>query len=252
MPIPQLTVQMAKQGCGHDEVRKTLTTLSQVIGAVKINPQFPRLLDRENYKCMRTAAILLTAAIMDCLGSLITAINQSSTSTSDANINIKAVAQIFNAPDIEKPKNEVYRHLEAYSAARDSVTLSLQAEASLNKETEDILEWAWPESKPYTAALRSCDLVEGAGEWFLRSPEYTDWVGQGPPTLICPGHGNTPILVQVNPHVSRGREILSCVHIPSPADCLIDQVNCLQQPQMHPSAGTPLLLFQPSEQRSES
>jgi hypothetical protein len=103
---------------------------------------------------------------------------------------IAAAGKLFNAPDIEEGKKRVYRKVDFYSAATGSIALALQAESERNKEENDILEWIWPESKPYKVPMRSCDLVHGAGEWFLQSLEYTNWSGHGPSTLICPGQGN--------------------------------------------------------------
>jgi hypothetical protein len=34
-------------------------------------------------------------------------------------------------------------------------------------------------------------------QWFLESPEYTDWVGQGSSTLICRGKGAAPLEISL-------------------------------------------------------
>jgi hypothetical protein len=103
--------------------------------------------------------------------------------------------KLFNAPDVQNGKKRVIDQLALYTMATTSTTLSLQLNAVRDKDHEAILEWIYPRSKSesHKGPLRD-DLVEGAGEWFFRSSEYTNWVSKDPSnqvrsTLICSGSG---------------------------------------------------------------
>jgi hypothetical protein len=140
---------------------------------------------------MRDAALCLTAAILNCLGLVLASVSQSGTESIILSPNISVAGRFFNAPDVQNGKQRVVDQLALYTTTASSTTLNMQLRAKRDKDLEDILEWIWPRNQSYSNPLRD-DLVEGAAEWFLRSPEYTNWVSdsrfyKGPSTLICPG-----------------------------------------------------------------
>jgi hypothetical protein len=110
--------------------------------------------------------------------------------------------KLFNVPDVQNGKQRVIDQLALYTAATTSATLSLQVKAVRDKDYEAILEWVYPRNKSESHKSPLGDgLVEGAGEWFLGSPEYTNWVRKDPSTqdgaiLICSGSGTSKSLVR--------------------------------------------------------
>jgi hypothetical protein len=63
---------------------------------------------------------------------------------------------------------------------------ALQTKVIREKQEEDILEWIFPSSSKYITPKRGKEFTDTC-DWFFRSTEYLEWVGQGPSTLICVG-----------------------------------------------------------------
>jgi len=154
---------------------------------------------------------------------------------------VAVAGKLFNAPDIEEGKTRVYRKLDFYGTTTSSIALSLQAEAAWNKEEKNLLEWIWSDNKP-SKAIQTSDLVQGAGEWFFRSPQYTDWVSQGPSVLICPGNGTVPELSMADV-CSWSRQIVSCVPLPSIGNVANDSSVIFNQLKQTPQLAILYFLF---------
>lgn len=89
------------------------------------------------------------------------------------------------APDLGKAKMRVREKVEYYTKATSNIAMAMQADTLFEKQNKHILEWIWPESKEYIRT-KGHDVGE-SGHWILKSTEYTNWVGPGPPVLICTG-----------------------------------------------------------------
>jgi hypothetical protein len=106
------------------------------------------------------------------------------------------VLVIGNAFDIEGVKNaraRVAEKLQLYTATVTKISAVMQVKDLYEKQELDILEWIWPESKAVLTPKSRCDVAQSC-QWFLESKEYKDWIGQGPPVLVCSGKRMHPFL----------------------------------------------------------
>ena len=83
-----------------------------------------------------------------------------------------------------------HQKLEIVHTRCDLYSSTLQSLEYREKQHKEILEWVWPSSTKYITPKRPKDLGDTCC-WFLDSPNYLDWVGEGPSTLICSGKGTS-------------------------------------------------------------
>lgn len=129
---------------------------------------------------VRIAAIYLSAAVMDCLTSLINWVNGSSIFLSIVTL-ILVLKNVFLTPHFDESVAIVHTRSALYTSA-------LQSKFIREKQQNDVLEWICPSSTKYIRP-KSDKEVGNTCRRFVESREYLDWVGEEPWTLICSGKG---------------------------------------------------------------
>lgn len=97
--------------------------------------------------------------------------------------------------------------------------IALQAKAIRERQEEDILEWIFPKGLKYITPKRGKEFGDTC-DWFLRSAEYLDWVGQGPSTLICTGQGTVCKARLSDFHLAGAGKSHLVFYPPRPSFCL--------------------------------
>jgi len=80
-------------------------------------------------------------------------------------------------PDFDQKLSIVHTRSELYTRA-------LQSKVIREKQHQDILEWICPGGGNSITPKRREEVAD-THESFVKSELYLNWVGDGPPTLIC-------------------------------------------------------------------
>jgi hypothetical protein len=97
---------------------------------------------------------------------------------------MSVLEKAFITPDFDQKLAIVHSRAELYSE-----TLNVQARRE--KQQDDVLEWISPNSAHYLTPKYADDIGNTCQE-FLQCNEYLNWVGNGPPILICTGRRMSP------------------------------------------------------------
>ena len=159
-----------------DKVDETFENLLLAIQNVGVVEDFSKIHMNE----VRIAAIYLSASVMDCLSGLIEWVDASSTFLFLLTL-MSVLKQALMAPDFDDKVDLVHRRLAAYATA-------LQLKRIREEQHDEILEWVCGSSTNYIIPQSGKEFGDTC-HWFVDGPEYRDWVGQGPSTLICSGKG---------------------------------------------------------------
>jgi hypothetical protein len=162
----------------------------------------PRCLPQDRVDQIRTSAIFLTISVMDCLVVIIKCVEQNGFSFPFTSNTLLAVLKIFAATEIDKATGRVNDEAKRYTTIITTVVHSLtfkrekenendrlvKLKKKKEKEKDRILEWIAPRDVKYITPKREKQVGDTC-HWLLRSLNYSDWVGQGPTTMICSGKG---------------------------------------------------------------
>jgi len=96
------------------------------------------------------------------------------------------IKKILTTSNIQTAKERVFEKLEFYAKATNSIANAMLAQSLSEQRDKNISEWIRSQSEPHIKP-KSADHVGDSGQWFLERPEYMNWVGQGPSTLVCTG-----------------------------------------------------------------
>jgi hypothetical protein len=186
-----------------DVAGKIDATIAELLLAVQ-NVGVVRDFSNTHLNEVRIAAIYLSAAIMDTLTSLINWVNASSGPPFAFVLMKLVLAKTFMTPDFDKKLASVHARSGLY-------TSTIQFKVIREKRHEDVLDWVFPSDTRYITP-KGEEEVGDTCHIFLDSPEYRDWVREGPSTLICSAKGASGGRTSLT--FSRCWEITSCVLCP--------------------------------------
>jgi hypothetical protein len=160
------------------KVDDTLVGLSVAIQNVGVVKDFSNLHLTE----VRIAAMFLLAGVLDCLTSLIDWIKKSRMflfTGGESHLMLGLGKTLEKSPEFDQKLRDVQARSQLYAIA-------LQTKMDLERQLNDILQWLSPVNY---LTPKSGKEYEETCHWFFESAKYTDWVDQGPSTLICSGKG---------------------------------------------------------------
>ena len=169
--------------------------LSQAIQNIGIDPNFPRIMSPKHLEEIQSAASYLSAAVMDCLASLIDYLNHSGLPLLRITAERSGVGRFFITldPEIDDAKRRVIEKIQFYEKATSTVATALQVDRGFRDHQSNLLKWILPENSEIYLIPKGQDEIQGTGTWFLTSPEYSTWVGgELQSTIICSGQGIHP------------------------------------------------------------
>jgi len=101
---------------------------------------------------------------------------------------VLAIKRAFTIAEIDKIMKLVNDEANHYTAIMNRVTNTRQFKREKDLEKEDLLEWIWPKGITYIIPKKRT-FVGNTCQWFLRSRDYLNWVGQDSSALSCSGKG---------------------------------------------------------------
>jgi hypothetical protein len=174
-------------------VLATLEDLAQSIENVRIDDFLSRMLPTELLTSLRTDAMYLSAAILDCLKVLIECTKRSRHflvfRRADA---LSALKNVFDLDALKDERARVNDKLGRYTSKIASISSILQAKNHYESKELAILEWIWPENRSVVRPKERSE-VENCFQLFMKSEAYTNWTSKGPSVLVCSGQRTSPV-----------------------------------------------------------